>query len=39
MSEPHPPELRYSMVIEWSDEDNAFIFTVPELRFHPHIMI
>lgn len=23
--------LRYSMIIEWSDEDNAFIVTVPEL--------
>jgi len=22
---------RYSMVIEWSDEDDAFIVTVPEL--------
>lgn len=22
---------RYSMVIEWSDEDRAFIVTVPEL--------
>lgn len=22
---------RYSMVIEWSDEDNAYIVTVPEL--------
>ena len=23
--------MRYSMVIEWSDEDRAFIVTVPEL--------
>lgn len=23
--------LRYSMIIEWSDEDNTFIVTVPEL--------
>lgn len=23
--------LRYSMIIEWSDEDDAFIVTVPEL--------
>jgi hypothetical protein len=25
------PEPRYSMVIEWSAEDAAFIATVPEL--------
>jgi predicted RNase H-like HicB family nuclease len=31
MSEPQLPKLRYSMLIEWSDEDNAFIVTVPEL--------
>lgn len=24
-------QSRYSMIIEWSDEDNAFIVTVPEL--------
>ncbi len=24
-------KLKYSMVIEWSDEDNAYIVTVPEL--------
>jgi predicted RNase H-like HicB family nuclease len=23
--------LRYSMLIQWSDEDNAYIVTVPEL--------
>ena len=23
--------LRYSMIIEWSDEDDAYIVTVPEL--------
>jgi len=23
--------IRYSMLIEWSDEDNAYIVTVPEL--------
>jgi predicted RNase H-like HicB family nuclease len=31
MSETAMPRIRYSMVIEWSDEDNAFIVTVPEL--------
>ena len=31
MSEPQPPELRYSMTIEWSDEDQLYIVTVPEL--------
>ena len=29
-SEP-PEHLRYSMVIEWSDEDDAYVVTVPEL--------
>jgi len=24
-------DMRYSMVIEWSDEDRVFIVTVPEL--------
>lgn len=24
-------DLRYTMVIEWSDEDRAFVVTVPEL--------
>jgi len=24
-------ELHYSMVIEWSDEDNTYIVTVPEI--------
>ncbi len=28
MSEGYP---RYSMIVEWSDEDQAFIVTVPEL--------
>lgn len=27
----HRQKLHYSMIIEWSDEDNAFIVTVPEL--------
>ncbi len=31
MSEPHRPNLRYSMLIEWSDEDQLYIATVPEL--------
>ncbi len=31
MTEQIMPLIRYSMVIEWSDEDNAFIVTVPEL--------
>ncbi len=26
-----PEYTRYSMTIEWSDEDNAYIVTVPEL--------
>lgn len=25
------PYTRYSMIIEWSDEDHAYIVTVPEL--------
>jgi predicted RNase H-like HicB family nuclease len=25
------PRIRYSMIIEWSDEDDAYIVTVPEL--------
>ena len=25
------PRIRYSMIIEWSDEDGAYIVTVPEL--------
>ncbi|HEY0071386.1 MAG TPA: type II toxin-antitoxin system HicB family antitoxin [Chloroflexia bacterium] len=25
------PYARYSMIIEWSDEDDAYIVTVPEL--------
>jgi predicted RNase H-like HicB family nuclease len=31
MSEPTPPRISYSMTIEWSNEDNLFIVTVPEL--------
>lgn len=27
----HVEHLRYSMVIEWSNKDEAFIVTVPEL--------
>jgi len=32
MNSPDPLEpSRYSMVIEWSDEDDAYVVTVPEL--------
>jgi len=32
MNAPHDrPKLRYSMLIEWSDQDQAYIVTVPEL--------
>ncbi|MGA7732076.1 MAG: type II toxin-antitoxin system HicB family antitoxin [Chloroflexia bacterium] len=27
----HGQPSRYSMIIEWADEDNAFVVTVPEL--------
>jgi predicted RNase H-like HicB family nuclease len=27
----HPDYGRYSMIIEWSDEDAAYIVTIPEL--------
>ena len=31
MSAQDQQHLRYSMIIEWSDEDDAYIVTVPEL--------
>jgi len=30
MTNAHQPHLRYSMVIQWSDEDQAYIVTIPE---------
>lgn len=34
MSELHILKLRYSMLIEWSDEDAAYLVTIPELGIH-----
>ena len=31
MKDQETNHLHYSMVVEWSDEDDAFIVTVPEL--------
>jgi predicted RNase H-like HicB family nuclease len=30
------PETRYSLVIEWSDEDQAYIATIPEFSIKTH---
>jgi predicted RNase H-like HicB family nuclease len=30
MTQAQGPQPRYSMVIEWSDEDQAFIVSIPE---------